>query len=279
MKYIIITNDPSVASIAGSCGIERVMIDLELMNKKERQGNLDTFITTHCPEDIVSIREAAPDCELLVRLNPLHAGSKNEIDHAIKSGADFIMQPYFRTADEVKRFVGLIDSRCSFIPLVEHIDALDHIEAILDVQGITEAYLGLNDLNISRGGKFMFKAFPDGLVDQFADAAKARHIPFGIGGIGPIEKSKLPAELILSEHKRVGSTCIILGRAFQDVITGDGSLSDHQDKLKLELCKLNAVMNQSFSAQQYAENAKYMKQIIAEIETLMAQSEVHKTDT
>jgi hypothetical protein len=269
MKFLIITNDPSVASIAHSCGINRVMIDLELMKKNERQGKLDTFITTHRSEDISIIRKAAPDCELLVRLNPLYAGSKDEIDHAINSGADFIMQPYFSTANAVEQFSALINGRCGFIPLVEHIQALDHIEAILDVRGITEVYLGLNDLNISRSGKFMFKAFPDGLVDRFADAATQRNIPFGIGGIGAVGKSKLPAEVILPEHKRVGSTRVILGRAFQEVVTGGGKLVDHRDKLGEEVSKLSAVMQSKYSIEEFDGNRQRMEAIIREIEALI----------
>ena len=266
MKYILITNDPSVASLAHSCGIERLMIDLELMKKNERQGKLDTFITTHCREDISIIRKAAPNCELLVRLNPLYAGSKDEIDHAIESGADFIMQPYFSTANAVEQFSSLINGRCGFIPLVEHIQALGDIEAILNVQGITEAYLGLNDLNISRGGKFMFRAFPDGLVDRFAEAANKLNIPFGIGGIGAVGKSKLPAEVILTEHKRVGSARVILGRAFQEVVTNGGRLVDHADALRAEVQKLNRVMEQEYSTHDFQANQEHMKTVIDQIE-------------
>jgi len=269
MKYILITKDLSVASIAHSCGIDRLMVDLELMEKAERQGKLDTFITTHNPADIPIVRSAAPDCELIVRLNPLNPDSANEINHAIQAGADFIMQPYFQTMEEVQEFSNLIDGRCSFIPLVEHIQAWENINDILSVPGITETYLGLNDLNISRSGKFMFKAFPDGLVDRFAQAAHARDIPFGIGGIGAVGNSKLPAEIILPEHKRVGSTRVILGRAFQDVVTGDGELVNHQDELKAEVRKLDDVLAHDYSEQEYVENQQRMAQIINEIETLM----------
>ena len=52
MKTILITNDPGIATDAEAVGVTRIMVDLELMGKAERQKGKNTFITVHTKEDI-----------------------------------------------------------------------------------------------------------------------------------------------------------------------------------------------------------------------------------
>lgn len=53
----------------------------------------------------------AQKAELFVRVNPIHektdkySSSKEEIDEVIEAGADLLMLPYFKTAEEVQTFV------------------------------------------------------------------------------------------------------------------------------------------------------------------------------
>ena len=46
---------------------------------------------------------------------------------------------------------------------------------------------------------------------------KKKGIPYGFGGIGRIGTGELPAEYIIKEHYRLGSTCAILSRSFCNV--------------------------------------------------------------
>ena len=52
---------------------------------------------------------------------------------------------------------------------------------------------------------------------MLAKKFKQADIPFGFGGIASIGKGMLPAEKIIREHYRLGSTRVILSRSFCNV--------------------------------------------------------------
>ena len=88
LKLMYITNKPDIAALAQRCGVDRVFIDLELLNKEKRQGHLNTVISRHTMEDISEVRRVIDTSELLVRVDPIHEGSKLQIDEVIARGAD-----------------------------------------------------------------------------------------------------------------------------------------------------------------------------------------------
>lgn len=224
MKLIVITNDADHAALAVRAGVTRIMVDLETIGKAERQPE-GSLISAHHVEDISAIRRLLPDAELMVRINPYGAQSATEIDEACTRGADYIMLPmvmHRREMAEVKRLVG---SRAKLVPLIEHREALQHCAEILDA-GADEAYLGLNDLHLSLRQHFMFEPLADGLVDKFADHCHARGLAFGFGGVGKIGNGVLPADLVIAEHARMGSTRVIVSRAFDRALASENQPHD-----------------------------------------------------
>ncbi len=223
IKLMYITNSPEVALIAEKSGVDRIFIDMEYIGKGIRQGGMDTVQSHHTVEDIKNIKRAVTKAEIMVRSNPIHeatddyCSSKEEIDAIIDAGAEIIMLPYFKTADEVREFVRLVGGRAKTFPLVENKEAVECIDEILEIEGIDEIYIGLNDLSLSRGQRFMFQPLADGTVDMLAEKFKAKGIPFGFGGIASLGKGLLPSEYIICEHKRLGSTAAILSRSFCNV--------------------------------------------------------------
>lgn len=215
-----ITNRPEIAQIVENSGVERIFIDMEYIGKSDRQGGMDTVQSHHTIEDVKNVRKVINDAQLMVRCNPIHAetkdycSSKNEIDAIIESGADLIMLPYFKTAKEVETFIELVDGRAKTLPLVETPEAVACIDEILDLNGIDEIFVGLNDLSLGYGMKFMFQLLADGIVDKLCDKFKAKGIPYGFGGIAGLGKGMLPSERVIAEHYRLGSTCAILSRSF-----------------------------------------------------------------
>ena len=158
-----------------------------------------------------------------MRCNPIHeksteySSSAEEIDAIIEAGADIIMLPYFKTADEVRRFAELVGGRAKTMPLVETPEAVDVIDDILEIEGIDEIFVGLNDLSLGYGKRFMFEVLTDGTVEMLCDKFRAKGIPYGFGGIAAVGQGMLPAEYVIAEHYRLGSTCVILSRSFCDV--------------------------------------------------------------
>ena len=220
LKFMYITNRPEVAKIAEAAGVERIFVDMEYLWKADRQGGMNTVQNCHTTEDVKRLRAVLTKAELLTRINPIHeamdgiVSSKEEIDGVIEAGTDIIMLPYFKTAEEVRTFIRLVDGRARTMLLLETPEAAEAIDEILEIRGIDEIHVGLNDLSLGYGKKFMFEVLADGTVDKLCGKFKAARIAYGFGGVASPGKGMLPAELILMEHYRLGSGCVILSRSF-----------------------------------------------------------------
>lgn len=220
LKLMYITNRPEIAKIVENAGVERIFIDMEYMGKGERQGGMDTVQSHHTIKDIQNIRKVVTKSQIMVRCNAIHektdeyGSSKEEIDDIVASGADIIMLPYFKTVREVKTFIDLVGGRAKTLPLVETPEAVACIDEILELGGIDEIFVGLNDLSLGYGMKFMFQLLIDGTVERLCEKFKKKGISYGFGGIAALGKGILPAEMVIAEHYRLGSTCAILSRSF-----------------------------------------------------------------
>ena len=220
LKLMYITNRPEIAQIVENAGVKRIFIDMEYIGKTDRQGGMDTVQCHHTIEDIRAIKKVLTHSQVMVRCNPIHnatmeySSSKEEIDAAIEAGADILMLPYFKTAKEVQEFVRLVDGRVKTLPLIETPEAVACIDEILEIDGIDEIFVGLNDLSLGYGMKFMFQLLVDGTVERLCEKFKAKGIPYGFGGIAALGKGMLQSERVIAEHYRLGSTCAILSRSF-----------------------------------------------------------------
>ena len=220
LNLMYITNDPAVARIAEAYGVDRIWVDMEFIGKAVRQGGMDTVQLHHTIGDIRAIRAAVSKSEVLVRVNPIHEATADygdsawEIPAAIDAGADVVMLPFFKTVDEVQTFLRLVDGRAKTMLLVETPEAVEIIDDILALDGIDEIHIGLNDLSLGYGMKFMFELLTDGTVERLCRKFRARGISYGFGGIAALGKGMLPAESIIREHYRLGSTRAILSRSF-----------------------------------------------------------------
>lgn len=223
LKLMYITNSSAVAKIAENAGVDRIFVDMEWIGKTDRQGGMDTVQSHHTPDDVKRIRAAVSKAEVMVRVNPIHeataeyGSSKEEIDAVIEAGAQIIMLPFFKTVDEVKEFVRLVDGRAKTFPLMETPESAALIDEILEVEGIDEIHIGLNDMSLGYGKKFMFELLANGQVEEWCKKIAAKNIPYGFGGIASLGKGVLPAEYVIAEHYRLGSSCAILSRSFCDV--------------------------------------------------------------
>lgn len=220
LKLMYITNQPEIAKIAENAGTDRIFVDMEYIWKVERQGGMNTVQSHHTISDIKKIRQVISKAELLVRCNPIHeaseeyCSSEEEINAIVDAGADIIMLPYFKTVEEVKKFLAIVAGRTKTMLLVETPEAVDNIEQIIELIGIDEVFIGLNDLSLGYGKKFMFELLSDGTVERLCLKFKQKGLVYGFGGIAAIGTGILPAEIILKEHYRLGSSSVILSRSF-----------------------------------------------------------------
>ena len=201
------------------------------MGKAERQAGRNTFISVHTLEDVGRIKSVLRKSPLMVRVNPLNAGTQQEVDAVLGEGADMVMLPMFRCAADVEAFVDIVDGRAPVVTLLETADALNSIDAWAGTPGLAEIFVGLNDLHLSLGLRFMFEPLARGLVDRVAASAKAHARRFGFGGIARLDEGHLPGSDVLAEHLRLGSGAVILSRTFHRPGEG-GSFEEEVAKLR-----------------------------------------------
>ena len=223
LKLMYITNKPEIAQIAESSGVDRIFVDMEYIGKAERQGGLDSVQNHHTVEDVRTMKQAVESAEVLVRVNPIHeatdeyTSSKQEIDDVIQAGADIIMLPYITGVEQVKKFLSIVGGRVKTMLLIETPQSAEALDEILELDGIDEIYIGLNDLSLGYHKKFMFELLADGTVEGLCLKCKLKGIPYGFGGVASLGKGMLPSEYVIREHYRLGSTCAILSRSFCNV--------------------------------------------------------------
>ena len=227
LKLMYITSKPAVAEITEASGVDWIFLDMEFIGKDARQAGLDTVKNHHTVKDVANIKAVVKTAKVLVRVNPIHEAlsdypsSRDEIDAVIKAGADIVMLPYFKTVKEVRQFVDCVGGRAETCLLLETAEAAVLLDDILEVPGIDMIHIGLNDLHLALGMRFMFELLANGIVEKLGEKIKTKGIPFGFGGIATLDGGALPGSMVLKEHVRLGSSMVIVSRSFcnTDIIT------------------------------------------------------------
>lgn len=262
-----ITNNPVTAQIAQEAGVDRIWVDMEYIGKDKRQGGMDTVQNHHTVEDIIRLRPIITNSELMVRVNPLHiatseyGSSKEEIEAVINAGADVLMLPMFRKAKDAEKFIGYVNGKAKTQLLIETAEAVENIDEILEVPGIDEIHIGLNDLHLAYHKEFMFELLCDDTVSKLCKKIADKGIKYGFGGIARVGLGMLPAEYIITEHYHLGSTAAILSRGFCDA-------NVMKDPLEIQNIFIEGVKNIRFkeaevakyTEQQYKENLKIIRE-------------------
>ena len=214
IELIQITNDPAFARRCDALEGMRLFVDLERQGKAARQAGRNTFISTHQIDDIAKTKSQLRRSRLMVRVNPLPPGTRDEVQAVLDAGADLLMLPMFTRAAELEQFMATVDGRAPVSALLETADALLTLESWIDTPDLAEVFLGLNDLHLSLRQRFMFEPLAEGIVERVATAVLGRGIRFGFGGIARLDEGELPGRDVLAEHLRLGSQAVILSRTF-----------------------------------------------------------------
>lgn len=214
LQLMYITNSPVVALIAEKNGVDRVWIDLETLGKEERQKNMNSVKSHHTLQDVEIISNILTKSECMVRINPWNENSLDEIEKVISAGADRIMLPMWKSPNEVDTFLKAVNKRVSTTLLLETKEAAECLDEVLLNPLIDEIHIGLNDLHLSYGLTFMFELLSNGTVERLCEKMRNAGIKYGFGGVARIGEGMLPAERVIMEHYRLGSTRAILSRSF-----------------------------------------------------------------
>lgn len=238
MQFIIIENTPSKAFIYEQAGIERIMVDLEVLGKAERQRGYNSVKSNHSFDDIKLIRQKLTKSSLMVRINPWNPNSPQEIDKVIDLGADIIMLPMFKKFEEVDEFIAKINGRAKTNLLLETPEAFFKTEEFLRKGGFDELFVGLNDLSLGMSLNFMFELLADGLVDHVANLCSRYSTPFGFGGIGTLQSGEISGLSVIQQHARLGSSLVILSQTFKSEVDRlNLNIADQINLIRLEYQK------------------------------------------
>ena len=214
-NYIAITNNIRQARILSDCGVQQIMVDTEILGKVERQGHKDTIISDHSLNDLIALKNLSLKAEIICRINPFHAGTYDEIDTAIRNGADVIMIPMITSMENYQSMVDRIHDRAKVLPLIETPYSFFKLSEILDYSKLTQIHFGLNDLCISLGMKNLFEVLLSQTFQDTVSNLKTSGLTKGIGGIGDPQISQKVSPLsLLNRYMKCGSNSVILSRSF-----------------------------------------------------------------
>lgn len=127
--------------------------------------------------------------------------------------ADRALHPL--VADEVARFVDLIDGRAKVVPLLEHRLAADCVERVTALPGLDCVHVGLTDLALSMGVANRFELLASPVLMRIAAAVRRRGLRLCVGGIGRACDASLPvpSELVYAQYASLGATGALVSRA------------------------------------------------------------------
>lgn len=212
LQLLLFSNDVELAQAAARAGVDGIIIDWESKGKHARQHGFDMEINADTPEDLERVA-AAVELPVTVRINALSAQSGEEIALALSLGARSLMLPMAQSADEVARFLDLVDGRARTIVQIETQPLVDQLEAMGRLPW-DSAYIGLHDLMLSRQAPSMWLAVLDGTVERIYRTLEGRSVGFAgatvIGGGHPIRFTQ-----ILQELARLGAGLTFLRRSFR----------------------------------------------------------------
>ncbi len=212
IKLFLFTTDLDFALKNQAAGIDSVIVDWETKGKNKRQNGFDTEINQDTPEDVRKLSQVLT-IPVTVRINRFSKESPNEISLALDNGAEIIMLPMAKSADEVEKFLKIINKRAQTIIQIETEELVKNLEVFSKLNW-DYAYIGLNDLMISRNGKFIWEAVLDKTVERICSKLKGRK--YGFGGITIVDGGKpLSFRLLLNEYTRLDCSLCFLRRTYK----------------------------------------------------------------
>ncbi len=217
LDLVLFEHDPDRALRYIEAGITHLIVDTELKNKQERQRGFDTEIAPTSLRAIGPLKKLA-GIFVSCRINGWCDTSIDEVDMAISEGVDRIFLPMVSSFDDVQAFIDAVDGRSEVAILIETEKGVQLAAEIARLP-IDAVYVGLNDLAISRGKRFIFSAVRDETVSALR-AHFASH-QFGFGGVTALGRgSPIPCRMLVAEMARLNCTFSFVRRSFKKDMVG-----------------------------------------------------------
>lgn len=202
---------------AVEAGVDGIIVDWEAAGKERRQAGADTEINRDTLDDLKRVRSWV-DIPVLCRINTPGPTTQEELEKAIRAGADEVLVPMARSPQEIERVVDAADGRCGIGALIETVEAVERAEEFARLP-LSRLYIGLNDLAIDRQCANIFTSLLDRTVEQVSSKIAGR---FGFGGLtAPDRGDPIPCRLLIGEMARLGSSFSFLRRSYKRDVAGE----------------------------------------------------------
>lgn len=199
------------ALLAEQAGVDGIFLDWEQRGKSERQNGYDTEINDLGVEELREIRPLTSK-QIMVRINGLSEHTDGEIEVAVSAGATQVILSMARSAGEVEQFIEVLGGRAEAFIMIETQSLIDEIGGLSSLKW-KGAFIGLNDLMISRCRNFLWEPLLDGTVDRLFSQFPEREI--GYGGVTLLDRgAPIPFKMLLQEMARHGCAFSFLRRSF-----------------------------------------------------------------
>jgi hypothetical protein len=148
---------------------------------------------------------------------------QEQVAVALEHGARAIMYPMATSCAEVEHFVKAVAGRARTVVQIETQSLVEQCAGLRDI-GWDAAYIGLNDLMISRGGSWLWEPLLDGTIESIMHTLAGRVV--GLGGVTVVgEGDPIRFTWLLREIQRLGCRMSFLRRSFlRDIVGRDMSL-------------------------------------------------------
>lgn len=216
------TDDAALAARADHAGVDRIGIDLDRLGKAVRQP-AGYRISAHAAEDLKRLEPVVRRGLLFARTDPIHAGSRGQIEELLSYGARSLMLPMFRRVEEAASFVDMVAGRAEVVLLVETVAAAFRLDDIAGLPGVDEIVIGLNDMHLEAHLENRFEIVASDLMETMATSVTRHGVRFGLGGLGRADDESLPvpSSLVYPQYARLGATSALLARSFFEDVPGD----------------------------------------------------------
>jgi hypothetical protein len=217
MDLFLFSTDAALIGPAVEGGAAGVVVDWERRGKVERQVGADTWIATDDADDLARVRRATP-APVLCRLDRPGPWLAAQAAQAVALGADEVLVPMVRRAQDVEPVLEAVGGRCRVGLLIETVEAVEAAPSLARLP-LSRIYVGLNDLAIERGSASLFAPLADGTLE--AVRAAVGEVPFGVGGLTvPGGGRPIAVELLLGELARLRVDFTFLRRSFWRDVEG-----------------------------------------------------------
>ncbi len=217
LEIALFTTDAALARAAKSARIDSLVVDWEHADKRNRQAGHPTQIGCDTPEDARRLCAVA-QLPVTVRIDNVPGRIDSQVELALDCGARRIMLPMAASVAEVERFLRTVDGRALTLVQIETQPLVDQCADLASLPWDC-AYIGLNDLMISRGADWLWWPLLDGTVEHIFRTLEGRAV--GFGGVTVLSGgSPIPFVHLLGEMARLGCRLSFLRQSFHREIPG-----------------------------------------------------------